>query len=98
MSFSSDIQAVTASSTDQVLDGRTRLAGLYFISTAVAGSVVLRSGGVSGPIQLDLATPAVAGNYDLIIPDDGILFKDGVHATLTNVTSVTLLYVGGAPA
>lgn len=98
MSFSSDIQAVTASSTDQVLDGRTRLAGLYFVSTSTAGSIVLRSGGVSGSIQLDLATPAVAGNYDLIIPDDGILFKDGIHATLTNVTSITLLYVGGAPA
>ena len=98
MSFSSDIQAVTASSTNQILDGRTRLAGLYFVSTSTAGSIVLRSGGVSGSIQLELATPAVAGNYDLIIPDDGILFKDGVHATLTNVTSITLLYVGGAPA
>ncbi len=98
MSFSSDISAVTVVATGDALDGRTRLAGLYFVSTSTAGSLILRSGGSSGPIRLELATPAVAGNYDLIIPDDGILFKDGLHITLSNVTSATLLYVGGAPA
>lgn len=98
MSFSSDIKAFTASSTSQVLAGRTRLAGLYFVCTSTAGTITLRSGGASGEINLELATPAVAGNYDLIIPDDGILFTDGIHATLSNVTSITLLYVGGAPA
>jgi len=98
MSFSSDISAVTVVATGDALDGRTRLAGLYFVSTSSAGSLTLRSGGASGDIKLQLATPAVAGNYDLIIPDDGILFKDGIHITLSNVTSATLLYVGGAPA
>jgi hypothetical protein len=49
---------------------------------------------------MEIKTPAAAGAYDIIIPDDGILATDGVHATLSSaeVLSVTLLYVGGAPA
>lgn len=98
MSFSSDISAVTKSATGAAINGRTRLAGLYFVATDTAGSVIVRNGSVSGPIRLQLATPAAAGAIDLMIPDNGILCEDGVHVTLTNVTSITLLHVGGAAA
>lgn len=98
MSFASDISATTKAETGDVINGRTRLAGVYFVSTGTAGSIVLRTGGASGPIRLQLATPAVAQTTDLIIPDNGILCEDGVHATLTNVSSVTVLHVGGAAA
>jgi hypothetical protein len=98
MSFASDISAVTKSETGAAVNGRTRLAGVYFASTDTAGSVVVRTGGASGPIRLQLASPAAAGTNDLIIPDNGILCEDGAHVTLSNVTSITLLYVGGAAA
>jgi len=47
-----------------------------------------------------MTSPAAAGSQDMIIPDNGILFPDGIHITLSSaeITSVTLLFVGGAAA
>lgn len=100
MSFASDIQSVTKTDTTQGVNGRSRLAGLYYTCTATPGSITLKTGGASGQTRLSLATPGAAGAYDLIIPDDGVLFEDGIHITRSGaeVVSVTLLFVGGAAA
>jgi hypothetical protein len=47
---------------------------------------------------MTINTPASAGASDLIIPDMGILFDEGVFIDVNdvNVTSVTLLFYGGA--
>jgi hypothetical protein len=47
-----------------------------------------------------MTTPASAGSQDLIIPDMGILFEDGVHVTFSSaeITSATFLFEGGAAA
>lgn len=100
MSFASDISAVSRTTTGQAVNGRTRLAGLYFTHSATPATITLRSGGASGSVLLTMTSPAVAGSQDLIIPDNGILFTDGIHVTLSSaeITSVTALFVGGAAA
>jgi len=100
MSFASDISAVSKTATAQAVDGRTRLAGLYFTHTATAATLTLRSGGAAGTVLFTVTSPAVAGSQNIIIPDNGILFTDGIHLTLSsvNITSVTALFVGGAAA
>ena len=100
MSFASDISAVSKIATGQAVNGRTRLAGLYFTHSATPATITLRSGGVSGTVLLSMTSPASAGSQDLIIPDNGILFSDGIHITLSSaeITSVTVLFVGGAAA
>jgi hypothetical protein len=97
MSFASDIKAVTADATAQVIDGRSRVQGIYFVSTDGEGTIELRSGGVTGELVVSLVTPGDDSSDNVILPDAGLLFKDGVHATLTDVASVTLFYYGGAP-
>jgi hypothetical protein len=49
---------------------------------------------------LTLSSPAAIGSQDLIIPDMGILFESGIYIDLSSaeITSVTLLFEGGAPA
>jgi hypothetical protein len=49
---------------------------------------------------MTITTPAAAGGYDIIIPDMGILFETGVFIDVSSaeVTSVTLLFEGGAAA
>jgi hypothetical protein len=49
---------------------------------------------------LALTTPASAGSQDLIIPDMGILFDDGIYIAVSSaeITSVTVLFEGGAAA
>jgi hypothetical protein len=97
MSFASDIKAVTADATAQVIDGRSRVQGIYFVSDSVPGSIELRSGGVTGELVVSLATPGDSSSDNVILPDAGLLFKDGVHATIADVESVTLFFYGGAP-
>ena len=96
MSFASDIKAVTTDATAQVIDGRSRVQGIYFVSGEAVGSIELRSGGTEGSLVLSLATPGAPFSDNVILPDAGLLFKDGVHATLDGVDSVTLFYYGGA--
>jgi hypothetical protein len=49
---------------------------------------------------LTVNTPAAAGGQDLMIPDAGILFDSGIYVDVADaeVTSVTLLFAGGAAA
>jgi hypothetical protein len=96
----SNIKSVQKTSSAAAVSGRTRLLGVYFTNTATASSVVLKDGGSSGTARLSLVTPASAGSQDLMIPDMGILFEDGIYITFgsAEVTSVTLLFEGGAAA
>lgn len=96
---SSNIQAVTKTADGHAIAGRTRVVGLYFTNTATASSFSLKNGSTSsGTALITINTPAAAGASDLIIPDMGILFDTGVFIDVANanVTSVTLLFQGGA--
>jgi len=100
MSFASDIKAKTISATGTMVNGRTRIAGVYYTCTGTAAAITLKTGGSGGTTVMEIKTPAAAGAYVFAIPDNGILAEDGVHATLSSVEvlSVTVLFVGGAPA
>lgn len=97
---SSNIQSVQKTTSAQAVNGRTRLLGVYFTHTATPATLSLKSGGSGGTTKLALTTPASIGSQDLIIPDAGVLFDDGVYIALSSaeITSVTLLFEGGAAA
>jgi hypothetical protein len=89
-----DIQAATVTSTTTAVNKRARVKGLSYVTGGTAGSVVLKDGGSGGTTVLTLNTPATTDLYDLMIPDNGILCSTNVHVTVSNVTSVTVLYEG----
>jgi hypothetical protein len=97
MSFASDLQSVTRAGDAQMINGRTRVQAIYYVSTGSAGSIRLYDGtdNTTDP-EILLATPAAVGSVDLILPEAGVLFKEGVYMDLSNVTSVTLFFYGGA--
>ena len=100
MSFS-NIQSVTKTADASAIVGRCRVLGVYFTNTATGSSFALKDGTTTaGTAKLTLNTPASAGNGDFIIPDMGILFETGVYVDVAdaNVTSVTVLFEGGAAA
>tara|TARA_R110000868_G_scaffold354563_1_gene615870 strand:+ start:8200 stop:8433 length:234 start_codon:yes stop_codon:yes gene_type:complete len=75
--------------------------GVYFTNSATGSSFILKDGTTaSGTARLTITTPAAAGNGDIMIPDMGILFETGVYIDVAdaNVTSVTVLFEGGAAA
>lgn len=96
----SNIQTVHKTTSAQAVNGRTRLLGVYFTCTATSATLTLKSGGSGGTAKVTLTSPAAAGSQDLIVPDSGILFEDGIHIGLSSaeITSVTLLFEGGAAA
>ena len=100
MSFASDIQAKTLTAAGTAVNGRSRIAGIYYVSTSTADTIIVRNGGSGGTTVLSLPTPPVAGAHDLLIPDNGILCGTDIYVSFDNakVTSVTVLYVGGQAA
>lgn len=101
MGFSSDVKVVTKTADASAVVGRTRLQGLYFTNTGTASSFNLRDGTVVGATSIvTINTPAAAGAADIIIPNDGVLFENGIFIDFAdaNVTSVTLIFCGGAAA
>jgi hypothetical protein len=100
MSFASDISSVSKTETGQAVNGRSRLAGLYFTHSDTPATITFKSGGASGTTLMVMTSPAAIGSQDMAIPDNGILFPDGIHITISSaeITSVTVLFVGGAAA
>ena len=97
MSFASDLQSVTRTGDAQMINGRTRVQAIYYVSTNTAGYIRLYDGTDTTPDpEVVIATPASVGSVDIILPDAGLLFKEGVYMDLSNVTSVTLFFYGGA--
>lgn len=92
--MTTQVSAVTKTTTGTVRSGPCRLRALWFSNTATAGVLVVRDGGASGAIELDMtgATGAGTGNY-LKLPGLGIKFNTDMHATMTNFTSV-VFFIG----
>ena len=72
--------------------GPARLVAVHAVCGASAGSIVLKDSS-TGATLLDLGTPASAtAVIDTYIGDMGIRFETNIHATLTNVTSLTCIF------
>lgn len=74
--------------------GRTRIKSVYGVSGTNAGSVVFRDGGATGKVLMTMNSPTAvsSGTFWLPMPGEGILAETNVHATLTDVASVMIIY------
>jgi len=73
---------------------RARIKAIYYVA-GTAGSISFKDGGASGEEKILLATPAsTAGNGStyVLIPGDGVVFKDDPYLTISGPTSVTFFY------
>jgi hypothetical protein len=73
---------------------RARIKTIYAVNGGTAGSVVIREGGASGKILATINTAAstTAGYTIIPMPGEGILCDSDLHGTVTNTTSMTLIY------
>jgi hypothetical protein len=87
----SDIKASYITATGTVASGPRRLACIHYHTGGSTGSVVLRDGGASGTavFTLDFHSNATG---DLQIGEEGVKFNTDIHATFTNVTSMTFFF------
>ncbi len=73
--------------------GRARIKTIYAVNGGSAGSVVIRNGSTGKVlITVDTAASGTAGYTIIPLPGEGILADDALHGTVTNTTSITLIY------
>jgi hypothetical protein len=90
--LNSDGRAIRLDATGDVFGGPARLVYINYLASATAGFIDVRDGGATGDLLLSIATPdsETVESVSLLVP---LRFKAKPHATLTNVTSATFVYV-----
>jgi len=93
MPMQTDVKATYAAIDAVIFAGRTRIKGVT-VSVAVAGAALIlydNASAASGTALLTLST-AIAGNYNVLIPGEGILATNGVFLDINGAAGVTVFY------
>ena len=90
----SDVKALRVSGTGAVFAGRTRLRGIILNSTEAAGgtdgAIKLYDGQATPQLQFEVSVQA-GDDFTLNLPEDGILFKDGMYTSVLVECLATVL-------
>lgn len=79
--------------TGNVTSDDVRLVGLWIAGATSGGRLTLKDTDNSGNVQLDIDTPGNNQLNSVVVPENGIPFPGGVHAsTFTNLAGATLFY------
>tara|TARA_S200002703_G_C3674816_1_gene207236 strand:- start:2 stop:295 length:294 start_codon:yes stop_codon:yes gene_type:complete len=91
-SFTSDQSVKHSTSTEQMVPTgrRARLTSIQGKGNSTSGSIIFRTGGATGTI---VATYLFGEEgLDMYLPGSGILFEDGIHATIAGTAGVTITF------
>jgi hypothetical protein len=91
-SFTSDQSVKHSTSTEQMVPTgrRARLTSIQGKGNSTSGSIIFRTGGATGTI---IATYLFGEEgLDMYLPGSGILFEDGIHATIAGTSGVTITF------
>ena len=91
-SFTSDQSVKHSTGTEQMVptSRRARLTSIQAKGNSADGSIIFRTGGGSGTI---IATYLFGEEgLDMYLPGNGILFPEGIHATIGGTGGVTITF------
>jgi hypothetical protein len=86
--------ASVVSGGELMVSGRYRMKSIVIAGGVGAGTVTFKDGSATGPILLVLDTGANSNVTNVLLPGEGILFRDGVFYVPATVAplGVTVLY------
>ena len=87
MSIQTDVKSVPVTVTAIVYGARTRLKGMLVMPGLANGSVIVRDGGASGEVLLNIPTIGGESTFPVNIPGEGVLCTVDIHVTLSNATA-----------
>ena len=91
MAYMSDLQSTYRTTDGAIFTGRTRIKPIYVSPDTPTGSVSITD--VSGGTVLyRIDVPLGSSAIYMSLPEDGILFKSGAYADLTDVISATFFW------
>jgi len=91
-SFTSDQSVAHTTATVQMVPTgrRARLTSIQGKGNSASGSIIFRTGGATGDI---IATYLFGEEgLDMYLPGSGILFLQGIHATVSGTSGVTITF------
>jgi hypothetical protein len=97
MSMQGDVKSAHRSIAGSFYDGRTRLKG-FSVAPAVstAATYEFRDGSATGEIlcQMDIPSNSNPNSFYVSIPQEGVLFQNGIYLTLSvgSVAGITIFY------
>ena len=88
----SDFVTASVTATGDMTTGRSRLRGFVVSGGASDGTVTFKNTSSGATL---LVLPVNADTTETLnIPDNGVLFSNGIHATLSNIDRVTIFFTG----
>jgi hypothetical protein len=94
MTMQYDVKSAHTNASAALVTNRCRLKQIVFTSDGTAGTLALydNASSASGNIIWQFDVPALATPYVVNIPGEGILAYNGIYASLTHVSAVTICY------
>ncbi len=97
--YSTDVKATHLTTDGDIFAGPARVLGIYYVSEAALGTIVIRDGSVSATVLATFDVPIGSGTagepvvYQIDVPGSGIYCPNGAYAELTGgVDKVTIFY------
>ena len=97
--YSVDVKATHLVTDGDIFAGPARVLGIYYVSEAALGTIVIRDGSGSATVLATFDVPAGSGTagedtvYQIDIPGDGLYCPTSSYVTLTGgVDKVTIFY------
>ena len=90
-----DVKSTHLNASGSVFAARARIKGFVMCATAgQVGTLLLRNGGASGTIVIEVDIPANSNpnSFYILVPGEGVLCSTNVYASITNLASVTVFY------
>lgn len=84
MGMQTDVKAKSLAESGAITDTRTRVRSLIVEPGESAGSVVLKDGGAGGDTLFTINTIANGQTFNVLIPEQGVLFLTSAYADLTS--------------
>lgn len=93
MGMQTDVKAVFASADAALFAARTRIKGVFFAVTTAGTDLIIydNASAASGTALLTLPCD-VAGQYNVVLPGEGILAENGLYLDINGASGVTVFY------
>ena len=94
-----DVKSTHLVADGTVFAGPARVLGIYYVSEAALGTIVIRDGSITATVIATFDVPAGSGTagedavYQIDVPGNGLYCPNGAYAELTGgVDKVTIFY------
>ena len=93
MTMQYDVKSAYATANGTLVEGRVRLKSIVFIGTGTAGTFILYDNTAgSGDILYQWKFSTAVQPFQILIPGEGILAKNGIYFSGTNVSAIAVCY------